>query len=505
MPTQPDVHTVRFEGPDLEALLEDVRGRFGADVTILEANRIRTGGLGGFFAREAYEVVVELDGPEEAPADADAAPGAPRARSLMDLVDDVDDAFVPAGGHGAPTTDRTDGMASPATVEALLAATADGPVPDEHADHEQVHLDAPVGVAALLARLDEARARGAAPLAPTEASLSTDGEAFASVLDRIARGSGRAVDDRDAGDGPDGDAAFRSYADVARAGRPAPAAPQQPGPQHPVTQAGTHRPGTPSAATDLVVAVGDDHVPDRDDAGCDADLPARTRGLRPQVVGEPTPDAVLDVASLVRLGLPAPVLDGPLRSVDRIGGLLELAERLPRPRRLPSSGDAVIALVGDRAGMERAVAWIQEELGLSPDLLALATRSESRVFPLDRRIASHDDAADRRRAWRRRPLPTLVVIDDPVSMRGTAWTRHVLDALEPTAVWAVVDAQRKPEDVVEWSERIGGVDAIALDGTAETSSPAAVLSTGLPVALVDGEAATPARWAALLDERLQAA
>jgi len=88
------------------------------------------------------------------------------------------------------------------------------------------------------------------------------------------------------------------------------------------------------------------------------------------------------------------------------------------------------------------------------------------------------------------------------SVRGTGWTRHVLDALEPAAVWAVVDAQRKPEDVVAWAERIGGVDAVALDGTATTASPAAILATGLPVGLIDGHAATPARWAAVLDERL---
>ena len=99
----------------------------------------------------------------------------------------------------------------------------------------------------------------------------------------------------------------------------------------------------------------------------------------------------------------------------------------------------------------------------------------------------------------------MVVVDEPVGVRSTAWARHVLDALEPAAVWAVTDAQRKPEDVVAWAERIGGIDAIALDGTEETASPAAVLATGLPVALIDGHTATPARWAAVLDERLLAA
>ena len=191
--------------------------------------------------------------------------------------------------------------------------------------------------------------------------------------------------------------------------------------------------------------------------------------------------------------------------LDRLSTLLHLTESFPRPRDLPRTAGTVIALVGDRSGMERAVAWVHEQLGLSPDRLMLATRSESRVFPAVRRMASPQEAEEQGRSWRRAATPTLVVVDDPIGIRTTAWARHVLDALEPSAVWAVVDAQRKPEDVVAWAERIGGIDAIALDGTDQTASPAAVLGTGVPVGLIDGHAATPARWAAVLDERLLAA
>jgi len=51
----------RCEGSKLESVLEEVRARFGDTVTIVEANRLRKGGVGGFFARERYEVVVDID------------------------------------------------------------------------------------------------------------------------------------------------------------------------------------------------------------------------------------------------------------------------------------------------------------------------------------------------------------------------------------------------------------------------------------------------------------
>ena len=51
----------RCEGNNLESVLEEVRTRFGDTVTIVEANRLRKGGLGGFFARERFEVVVDVD------------------------------------------------------------------------------------------------------------------------------------------------------------------------------------------------------------------------------------------------------------------------------------------------------------------------------------------------------------------------------------------------------------------------------------------------------------
>ncbi len=47
----------RYSGPELSALLEQVRRELGAEANIVEANKLRSGGVAGFFASEKFEVV----------------------------------------------------------------------------------------------------------------------------------------------------------------------------------------------------------------------------------------------------------------------------------------------------------------------------------------------------------------------------------------------------------------------------------------------------------------
>ncbi|MGF1662006.1 MAG: hypothetical protein ACFCVG_05995 [Kineosporiaceae bacterium] len=49
-----------FEGPDLETLLAQVRAEHGAAARIVKAERVRTGGVAGFFARQTYELTVSI-------------------------------------------------------------------------------------------------------------------------------------------------------------------------------------------------------------------------------------------------------------------------------------------------------------------------------------------------------------------------------------------------------------------------------------------------------------
>ena len=60
MPTR-----VLLEGPAIEPLLAQVREEYGSGVRIISADKVRSGGFGGFFAKQHYELSVEVPDPTE--------------------------------------------------------------------------------------------------------------------------------------------------------------------------------------------------------------------------------------------------------------------------------------------------------------------------------------------------------------------------------------------------------------------------------------------------------
>ncbi|MEM7272274.1 MAG: hypothetical protein AAF547_04260 [Actinomycetota bacterium] len=60
--------TRRFSGPELGDLLDQVVGEVGRDAEIVEVNKIRSGGVAGFFCREEFEVLVKEAGPARSAA-----------------------------------------------------------------------------------------------------------------------------------------------------------------------------------------------------------------------------------------------------------------------------------------------------------------------------------------------------------------------------------------------------------------------------------------------------
>ncbi len=144
-----------LEGPAIEPLLEKVWAEHGPDVTIVKAERVRVGGVAGFFAREQFEVTVEV--PDTAVATTPAPP-APRPST------------GPAAGPAArPAASRRPAAAAPAApvptgIEALLAAA-------EREDADR----APGGSADALrhAEFDAVFGRAAAPATPPAAAAPT--------------------------------------------------------------------------------------------------------------------------------------------------------------------------------------------------------------------------------------------------------------------------------------------------------------------------------------------
>ena len=359
----------RCEGAKLESVLEEVRARFGDTVTIVEANRLRKGGVGGFFTRERFEVVVD--------------------------VDDDDD------GDASATTDLPSEYGVEATEDFCerLLSMADGVSDDVWA----------------------------ANFEPEIASVSTEQPEFAAVLDSITR----------------------------------------------------HMEG-PALA-------------------------------KPAGLPEPLPPApAIDARSLARVGLPEDIrraassVRPPAFGADPSAWLLGLLGDLPVAPALPQGPGSVIVVVGTREAALLLARQITAELGLDPDGLIMAsTGYKGRAIPAERRITTVEAAMEARRSWRRRRRPTVVAVEAPTGRLGPGeWVRRVIDALEPTAVWGAVDATRKPEDLFEWSEQLGGFDALGVGNVDHTVSPAAVLQCGIPVARLDGRPATALLWASLLAPRL---
>ncbi|MCI2240592.1 hypothetical protein MO973_35305 [Paenibacillus sp. TRM 82003] len=123
-----------LEGPDLQDLLAQVRQTHGDAARVVRAERIRSGGVAGFFSKERYEVTVEMRhdgtaGDEQQPAGGEALDfeallaAADRAESeAAEAAEDQDAAAPSAGRHAAPAA--PDAETAPSPVQALKEAAA---------------------------------------------------------------------------------------------------------------------------------------------------------------------------------------------------------------------------------------------------------------------------------------------------------------------------------------------------------------------------------------------
>ena len=532
MPSQ-----LRFEGPTLEDLLEEVYESYGPDVNIAEANKIRKGGVGGFFAKEVYEVVVDLDAdtdPAGATLDLSADTGgepAARPRSILDLVDERDSEDRLAAPETVAELVRRSGDDG---IAELMAATRQARTPTAPAEPER----APTGRRTISAEeLFGGRSTSAATSAPTPAApaphrspaqpppLSTEGEGFADVLARLAReaDAGRfdpapaAADEpfvglvdqqvvatpdpspapapADEADVPDWVVEHRRRAAEAPAADAAPAAAPSVEAEAEIT------PVTPEP--EVAAAVAPEPEREFEPEAPVADPAPYDHALDDLAVAAPVRDqgVVLPHHRLVDLGVPLRYLAPTESATTHREALVELAGRFPTPAALSTGPDDVIVLIGDRKGLNHAATHLRESCWLSADDVFFATRRDVDVAA-HRRIDSIESAIARRRSWRGRGRPTIVVVDEAPSRARATWGRELLEVLRPTTTWVTVEARRKSTDVADWVRRLGGAEALVVYGTDDTASPADVLGANLPVAMIDGETATPARWADLLDDRL---
>ena len=81
-----------LEGPTLRELQERVVAEHGANATIIAAERVTVGGIRGFFAREHFEITVEVADPAERKKSAHAGLDISVRLGIAALLDDADEA-----------------------------------------------------------------------------------------------------------------------------------------------------------------------------------------------------------------------------------------------------------------------------------------------------------------------------------------------------------------------------------------------------------------------------
>lgn len=472
----------RFEGPDLEALLTQVQQECGEAATILEANKLRTGGVGGFFARERFEVIVAL--PEDAAEPASTTmPASAPTDALQSAINASATKPGPrritttpkiwSGNSASETTTPTTPTESPAAratshlEDAVMAAIA---AADAGTD-EVATPAAPTSILELAEqRNNEERSLTASPEPDVAPSVSTETPAFAEMLGQLARDALREQDEEFVPLATEAATVTTAAPVVAEPVVPAvPAAPVM------VAPAATPAPvAAPVAPTQTVEPV-----------------PARPAAQSPVA------------AALACLGMPDHLLPTTHALSELRTDLVAALRWLPAADPLPTTSGSVIAVVGNADHAMAMAQQVAQELGCDEREIVVAGELGDDT-PSWMQLRDLAEATERRRSWRRRTTPTVVAVAAPLGYDPAAWARPMLDALEPTIAWGVVSADRKAEDVRAWIDRLGGVDAIALTDTTLTVSPATMLQLGIPIARLDGDRADPIRWANLLLGRLAA-
>lgn len=234
-----------------------------------------------------------------------------------------------------------------------------------------------------------------------------------------------------------------------------------------------------------------------------------TRPARVRIDPPSTPEEVL--SRLAALGVPADLL-GPAFTADVAADgtyaalTRALGDRLPEAPELPTGAGDVLFVVGPGVETLRAARSLAATLRLDPDRVQWATRGDLvGLVPESSRTSTIDTALSRRQDASTCGTVTIVAVDAPLRT-DAYWMSQMLAIWSPVAVWAVVEATRKPEDIEHWVEGLARVDALMVQDTDLSADPAAVLARlAVPVAVVDGVRATPHRWASVLCERLETA
>ena len=449
------------EGDRLDVLIGQVK-RMGRRVTVLKAEKVRKGGLAGMFAKEHYEVLVEVEGVGEPPESFRNATGAAVARpksTHKTLSEQADDAGLgrkkqaPPGAResGAPAEPparkdnaRDDGGTSSAKKDPGLEHLLDEARSQlsSNTDAAQAQLEAQmaqmgIGDAASLIRESQPE-----PSAPAHTAGEIAG--LAGATGAVSRPSGGAFDARLQG----------AAAPGASAGRVITPAPRV-----------ATGPKLPAAALS--------------ELGFPAELFAGVPGG--ENLAESVANGTVDTSEMAlddvlgALPEPVPLLEKPGSTIVVVGSspislsIVETAQRLAG--RLGE--DAYCVLGGPKTTLPGE---------------ALRARSGEELKSL---IEAHPGQTC-----------VLALVDSLIEAHRRTMAK-LISVIYVDQTWAVVDARSPADKIESWIRGLPDAirpDALAVQRIWESDHPGALFEVGIPIGMLDGVPAREEAWKMLLED-----
>ena len=451
-----------LEGPDLHTLLEQIRTQYGAGAHILQAERVRRGGIAGFFARERFNIQVEVSDQQAA---AQPTPAQPRqstrpVRSVMDLVDRLNQKEKALHADLVDTPPATGSSPGPMT-------------PTWSAAHD--------------VSVNPQQATTIGSTTTASHPVSTQSASFADVLSRLEHSI-----DFPALPAPGSEGSERAASPSASSA----SAPSLPTPW----LAAASAPSNPSSAaqsTPSAVA----HPAPWPPAGSVPWVPL-VSSSESAPFHSPFATGAQMAARATRLGVPAEVLAGVNDPADICRRLLVWVESRPTAPRIVANPGQVIVVVGEVEAAMGVAQSLARELGVDPSAIyvAVSASSTGSGVLVGRLLSDVSDIAMRRLRWQQSAVSTIVVVEASLPPASRPWLASVVSALAPTFTYAVAQATTKVDDIVSWAGMIGNIDALALVNVLTTADPVAALAGPLTVGLLDGQRATLNLWMAMLIE-----
>jgi hypothetical protein len=514
-----------LEGPDLEELLARVRAEHGPEARIVSADRLRRGGVGGFFSKQWFELGVEVPDPSAAPSDP--APPLDSVEALLALADQADG--MPAFGTVLAAAESP--VDSPEQIAAMQrAALTSIPSPSPEPEAPAV-ADLAAVIAAALA--ETAATDPAVLAAPAPATLAAPASvAFAAQAATLAAQAAPVVapvaeprvikplprllapaapptnDARAAAVARAREAAKATTAARRTQSEPAPKATTRkptakPAPKTAAktsAQPRTTKPATAKAAP----ADGDatKQTPARPVAAKGkatkrtpaAPVTAKPKTAQPSATEPKTaatpaaaaPNTATPAAAAPKLAkraaaTPAVAEPSPATPSRAAANSAAATPALAKPATLRVSsrvedrparvavGDVLVAMPGR----------VTVVTGALPQAMAVAERviARLRLAPSSLLVAGPAEAGRERRVYGpehaatiadelRSGGPVVVAVDAPVDVAdGAAWAAAIAEALGADALVAVVEATRRTDDLRRHLSELGTVTTVAVHGT----------------------------------------